>query len=209
MSAGYIFGYYSNNEKNDSKIFERIKSIFADGCFGTRNNSPELRSQILCDYLTMKPGDNIYFFCNRKIYGIGTLIVANKKSKGEIGDNDCIYWDSEKAKSLFTTKLPYIPQENPSQLQTPPPIEEKTEDKQESDNGNTSEKNIHIKFAFDYDSDFHGSTNKEPVKVDMDDVLKYKPSSFRNLRFFSNRTFIQIDDEENQALKEFFYINRM
>lgn len=195
MSAGYIFGYYSNNEKNDSKIFEKIKSIFADGCFGTRNNSPELRSQILCDYLTMKPGDNIYFFCNRKIYGIGTLIVANKKSvaNGEseekISENDCVYWDSENAKSLFTSDSPYKPQEN--------------------DNGNTSEENIHIKFAFDYDSDFHDSTNKEPVKVDMDDVLKYKPSSFRNLRFFSNRTFIQIDDEENQALKEFFYINRI
>lgn len=189
MSAGYIFGYYSNNEKNDSKIFEQIKSIFADGCFGTRNNLPGLHSQILCDYLTMKPGDNIYFFCNRKIYGIGTLIVANEKAEGKIGDNDCIYWDSENAKSLFTTDSSYKPQE--------------------SDNGNTSEENIHIKFAFDYDSDFHDSTDKEPEKVDMDDVLKYKPSSFRNLRFFSNRTFIQIDDEENQALKEFFYINRV
>lgn len=42
--------------------------------------------------------------------------------------------------------------------------------------------------------------------VDMDDVLRYKPSSFRMLRAFQDRTFIKIDDEENSALKEFIYL---
>jgi hypothetical protein len=42
--------------------------------------------------------------------------------------------------------------------------------------------------------------------VDMDDVLTYKPSSFRMLRTFQDSTFIKIDDEENQALKECIYL---
>lgn len=42
--------------------------------------------------------------------------------------------------------------------------------------------------------------------VDMDDVLQYKPASFRMLRAFQDRTFIKIDDEENSALKEFIYL---
>ena len=42
--------------------------------------------------------------------------------------------------------------------------------------------------------------------VDMDDVLQYKPASFRMLRAFQDRSFIKIDDEENAALKEFIYL---
>lgn len=42
--------------------------------------------------------------------------------------------------------------------------------------------------------------------VDMDDVLRYKPSSFRMLRAFEGLSFIKIDDEENRALKEYLYI---
>lgn len=42
--------------------------------------------------------------------------------------------------------------------------------------------------------------------VDMDDVLRYKPNSFRMLRAFEKRTFIKIDDEENDALKQFLYL---
>lgn len=42
--------------------------------------------------------------------------------------------------------------------------------------------------------------------VDMDDVLQYKPISFRMLRAFQDRSFIKIDDEENDALKQFIYL---
>lgn len=42
--------------------------------------------------------------------------------------------------------------------------------------------------------------------VDMDDVLRYKPSAFRMLRAFEGLSFIKIDDEENRALKEYLYI---
>lgn len=42
--------------------------------------------------------------------------------------------------------------------------------------------------------------------VDMDDVLRYKPSAFKMLRAFEGLSFIKIDDEENRALKEYLYI---
>lgn len=42
--------------------------------------------------------------------------------------------------------------------------------------------------------------------VDMDEVLIYRPDSFRMLRAFQDSTFIKIDDEENQALKECIYL---
>lgn len=42
--------------------------------------------------------------------------------------------------------------------------------------------------------------------VDMDEVLMYKPDSFRVLRSFQDVTFIKIDDEENRALKECIYL---
>ena len=39
--------------------------------------------------------------------------------------------------------------------------------------------------------------------ADMDDILKYKPNSFKMLRAFEGKSFIKIDDEENMALREF------
>lgn len=42
--------------------------------------------------------------------------------------------------------------------------------------------------------------------VDMDDVLRYKPSAFKMLRAFEGLSFIKVDDEENRALKEYLYI---
>lgn len=45
--------------------------------------------------------------------------------------------------------------------------------------------------------------------IDMDEVLTYKPNSFRMLRAFQDRSFIKIDDEENQALKECLYLKNI
>lgn len=42
--------------------------------------------------------------------------------------------------------------------------------------------------------------------LDMDEVLQYKPNSFKALRTNWKKTFIKIDDEENKALKELFYL---
>lgn len=42
--------------------------------------------------------------------------------------------------------------------------------------------------------------------IDMDDILSYKPNSFKMLRVFSKLSFIKIDPEENVALKELLYL---
>lgn len=39
--------------------------------------------------------------------------------------------------------------------------------------------------------------------VDMDDVLRYKPQAFKVLRAFEGLSFIKIENEENQALREY------
>lgn len=41
------------------------------------------------------------------------------------------------------------------------------------------------------------------IGVDMDDVLRYRPSAFKVLRAFEGLSFVKIDDEENRALKEY------
>ena len=40
----------------------------------------------------------------------------------------------------------------------------------------------------------------------MDDVLSYKPSTFKSLRTFWKKSFTKIDDEENNSLKEFILL---
>lgn len=44
------------------------------------------------------------------------------------------------------------------------------------------------------------------IGVDMDDVLRYRPSAFKMLRAFEGLTFIKIDDDENRALKEYIFL---
>lgn len=39
--------------------------------------------------------------------------------------------------------------------------------------------------------------------ADMDDILNYRPGSFKMLRAFQGVSFIKIDDEENRALREY------
>lgn len=70
--AGYIMAL--------GKDENALKQCFDCGCYGTILdfkdkkywNIPKMGT--LADYATMKEGDNIYFFQNRKIYGIGKLI---------------------------------------------------------------------------------------------------------------------------------------
>ena len=223
MSAGFIFSY-GITENNHSKIKDEINNLFQEGCFGTRNAKIDSKLTILCDYLSMKPGDNIYFLSHRKIYGIGTLVV--NKDRFTMGENvlDCVFWASDKAKKNFKdgTIVQEIESTNTEtepptdNTETEPPTEENTKTKEEKnkkkkkkniidiygDNNDPADSNIHFAFTFTYDSIFYNGENKEPVVADMDDVLKYKPSSFRSLRFFSKKSFIKIDDEENEALKE-------
>jgi len=53
---------------------------------------------------------------------------------------------------------------------------------------------------------FEGSPKMMKAGLDMDEVLEYKPDTFKSLRTMWKRSFIKIDDIENKSLKELFYI---
>jgi len=68
--AGYIFTLDS---------IESLKKISQTGVYSTKLNVPKSiwgisHEGTFADYYSMKPGDNVYFFHKRKIYGIGSLI---------------------------------------------------------------------------------------------------------------------------------------
>jgi hypothetical protein len=69
--AGYIFSLDN---------LESLKMYIRNGIYATKLNIPKKinywkkhHEATLADYLTMKEGDNVYFFIKRKIYGIGKL----------------------------------------------------------------------------------------------------------------------------------------
>ena len=73
--AGYVFAI-----GGDTEI---IKICAERGVYATRLNSLASRpfEATLADYVSMKPGDNVYFFSERKIYGIGELVAIGPDCK--------------------------------------------------------------------------------------------------------------------------------
>ncbi|WP_042470588.1 hypothetical protein [Bacillus ndiopicus] len=69
--AGYIFTLDS---------YDSLKEIIKNGVYSTNINIPKKNVWIpahegtFADYFSMKEGDNVYFFIDRKIYGIGELV---------------------------------------------------------------------------------------------------------------------------------------
>lgn len=167
--AGYIFAIGSKNKQ----AFEALQYCVINGVYSTRcPRNPRRTSTAfegtLADYVTMKEGDNVYFFLDRKIYGIGEMV--------KIG-NDCKYCNYPESCKLEDYSLDAI----------------------------------HSKLLVDFGVD---SVNNRWIctfkpqpyffkrGVDMDDVLSYKPDSIKTLRAFWKLSFIKIDDNENQSLKE-------
>ncbi|MGK0554819.1 hypothetical protein [Macrococcus capreoli] len=67
--AGYIFSV--NKETSVYEVIE--KGYYSTKLKITSNKWGTHHEGTIADYLSMKEGDNVYFFQNRKIYGIGTL----------------------------------------------------------------------------------------------------------------------------------------
>ncbi|MEG3071471.1 MAG: hypothetical protein RQM92_12150 [Candidatus Syntrophopropionicum ammoniitolerans] len=69
--AGYIFNLNS---------VRSLEQYIENGIYATKLSSPKNGRWLVhhegtfADYATMKPGDNIYFFIQRNIYGIGHLV---------------------------------------------------------------------------------------------------------------------------------------
>lgn len=171
--AGYIFSLGKNNPQ------EILKNCIYHGWYST--NMKEITNTTrnfgpfegtFADYCSMKPGDNIYFFTNRKIYGIGELV--------RIG-NDCKFVNYPTASNPI--------QENYERISKEMILND--------DPSNVNNRWICI---------FRPSPAFYCTPVDMDDVLSYKPDTFKTLRTFWKKSFTKLNDEENNSLKEFILL---
>lgn len=74
--AGYIFTLSDT---------ESLTNCIENGIYSTKLSEPKNNKWLIhhegvfADYATMKPGDNVYFFIQRKIYGIGKLVKLVSK----------------------------------------------------------------------------------------------------------------------------------
>ena len=85
--AGYIVALgLKNKSQNREKLHTQIKDVLTEiistGVYSTNLNIKNSYWSIpnegtFADYLSMREGDNIYFFIDRKIYGIGKLVNIN------------------------------------------------------------------------------------------------------------------------------------
>lgn len=72
--AGYIFSLNNN---------QALENLIQNGVYSTnlshpKNNKWKIHHEgTITDFISMKAGDNVYFFIERKIYGIGELININ------------------------------------------------------------------------------------------------------------------------------------
>lgn len=163
--AGYIFSL-------DSK--RSLEMYINSGVYATRifvpNNGIWRQHQegTWADYSTMRPGDNVYFFIKRKIYGIGKLVEINGSCKFKN------FAEANRAEQFDYNEI---------------------RDSLLWDEGEKSVKQRWICTFKPFPAFF-------ATGIDMDDVLASNPSKFRMLRAFWKLSFIKIDDEENQALKD-------
>ena len=174
--AGYIFLLDKDNP-------DSLRECIELGIYSTKLSSPRKNiwsiphEATFADYVTMRSGDNIYFFIDRKIYGIGTLIDMKWQDEQGVEHHDC--------------KFSNYPEANqPKQFDY-----SDIKDKLLWDWGNGSANN---RWLCTYKPEPHFFRNG----IDMDEVLSSNPSAFRMLRVIQNVTFIKFDDEENQAFKD-------
>lgn len=96
--AGYIFNLDS---------IEALQMYVTNGVYSTKLSTPKgiwraHHEATFADYATMKAGDNVYFFINRKIYGIGRLV--------ELVGQDCKF--SNYPGACHPTPYQYTPNNN-------------------------------------------------------------------------------------------------
>ena len=72
--AGFIFSISSTSGTNG------VEACIEKGIFSAKvpldigsSMAKQVVASVLCDYLSMRPGDNVYFLSKRKIYGVGKL----------------------------------------------------------------------------------------------------------------------------------------
>lgn len=169
--AGYVFAI-----GGDENPVDIIRECAEKGIYSTYLSgiSPLPFEGTLTDYMSMKPGDNIYFFCKRRYYGIGELISVGP---------DCKYCNYPHASARVNVRY---------------------EDIADDLLVNFGEQSPHYRWL----CTFKGSPYFFEEGIDTDEILTYKPNTFKMLRAFWKVSFIKLSDEENASLKEIFLLRR-
>ena len=169
--AGYVFAIGGNDDSVNA-----IRVCAENGVYSTyiRSIAPLSFEGTLADYMSMKAGDNIYFFCKRKYYGIGELISVGP---------DCKYCNFPHASARIEVDHADIANELLVDL---------------------GPESVHYRWL----CTFKGSPFFFEDGIDTDEILSYKPSTFKMLRAFWKVSFIKLSDEENESLKEIFLLRR-
>lgn len=170
--AGYIFNLNS---------IESLEKCIKTGTYSTLIKSPTTSwpayaQATFADYFSMKEGDNVYFFCKRNIYGIGTLKNINF---------DCKFKNFPDALNPIDYKNNDISDYHILPVEIP-----------KLDKGKI------INNTYRCVCTFIPNPNFFKIGIDMDDVLSSNPYSFRMLRAFEKLSFVKIDDQENKSLKD-------
>ena len=167
--AGYVFAI--GGKHNPEEI---IRKCADTGVYSTYLEKISYKSfeGTIADYFSMKPGDNIYFFCKRKYYGIGELISVS---------GDCKYCNYPHSSVLEERSY------------------EEIKDSLLVDFGDKSPGHRWL-------CTFKGSPYFFEEGIDTDEILTYKPETFKMLRAFWKVSFIKLSDEENNSLKEIFLL---
>lgn len=160
--AGYVFAIGGNNNPE-----EIIRKCADTGVYSTYLEKISYKSfeGTIADYFSMKPGDNIYFFCKRKYYGIGELISVS---------GDCKYCNYPHSSVLEERSY------------------EEIKDSLLVDFGDKSPGHRWL-------CTFKGSPYFFEEGIDTDEILTYKPETFKMLRAFWKISFIKLSDEENNS----------
>lgn len=169
--AGYVFAI-----GGDEDPVSMIRECAEKGIYSTylKGIAPLSFEGTLADYMSMKPGDNIYFFCKRRYYGIGELISVGP---------DCKYCNYPHASARVNVRY---------------------EDIADDLLVNFGEQSPHYRWL----CTFKGSPYFFEEGIDTDEILTYKPNTFKMLRAFWKVSFIKLSDEENASLKEIFLLRR-
>lgn len=162
--AGYLFTFSD---------IDSLISCIQSGIYSTRmKTSWSIATEgTLGDFISMKPGDNVYLFSKRIVYGIGEII--------EIAPGLTVVenWPTSTSGEAFDYAVV-----------DPDPVL--------SNQPNQAEEVIQRWIVAFRPSPYFFKTG-----IDMDDLLQSDPHAFRSLRVFWKRSFIKLDDEENLAFK--------
>jgi len=169
--AGYLFTLDS---------VQSLHQCVESGLYGTFIPEPNGRwngpaEGTFADYTTMRPGDNVYFFIDRRIYGIGELVSVGP---------DCRY-------NNFPGASVPVPVDNSA----PSDVMLSNEVRRSAD-GKTKTRYQRWVCLFKPSPFFFLRG------VDMDDALSSSPDDFRMLRAIWKLSFIKFGDEENQAFRD-------